>query len=447
MDVVVGRPRVRRRGPGQQQEARRGVRQPTDGPRLAAEEVAVGDRQVRVEHDRVAGDALAVGGVHGDRPGALRLHPGHLGAVADHGAVLLGGAGQGSWDRVHAALREEDAGHRVHVGDDGVDGQGVVGREAGVHRLEGEDPLGARVLEVVVHLGRQPAEAADRGQPREVGGQQVERGVDVAVDEVAHLVAVELGHEVDVAPVPRCLVRAADPLDLVGHRVDVAVHVQRRAVGVERAVERRHRVEVQPVLEPLADAVQGVGDEVRHREDRRTGVEAVAVDLEEPRPPAGDLLALEDRHLPAGAEQAQGGGQPAEPRTDHDHVVGGSLDGAHAFERRRAAAGAQAGQGQSKSQRQRRSNGGPAAGWPVGRTFRVGWRPGAQVSERERSSTRIRLLFGQFSGLWIEIGVCVRSRRSDRPVTPISTKGQPTHTNGPSITRAGALLPLLRLCP
>jgi hypothetical protein len=50
-------------------------------------------------------------------------------------------------------------------------------------------------------FGRQLAEAADRGEPGEVGREQVEGRVDVAVDEVLHLVAVELRDEVDVAQV------------------------------------------------------------------------------------------------------------------------------------------------------------------------------------------------------------------------------------------------------
>ena len=62
------------------------------------------------------------------------------------------------------------------------------------------DLLDARVMEVGGHLGRQPAEAAHPHQPGQVRGEQAERRVDVAVDEAAHLPAVELGDEVDVPP-------------------------------------------------------------------------------------------------------------------------------------------------------------------------------------------------------------------------------------------------------
>ena len=85
--------------------------------------------------------------------------------------MLLGRAGQRPRHGVHAAAREVDPGDRVEVGDDRVDGQRVVRREAGVHRLEGEDPAGTRVAEELVDLrsaaGRNPPVAE---QPEQVGG-------------------------------------------------------------------------------------------------------------------------------------------------------------------------------------------------------------------------------------------------------------------------------------
>jgi hypothetical protein len=73
-----------------------------------------------------------------------------------------------------------------------------------------------------------PPIAASRAR---FGRQQVERRVDVAVDEVGHLVAVELGDEVDVLQVALGLGRAADPRDLLGHRAAVGLDVEHRAVG------------------------------------------------------------------------------------------------------------------------------------------------------------------------------------------------------------------------
>jgi len=250
--------------------------------------------------------------------------------------VLLRRAGERPGHRVHPALGEEDPGDGVHVGDDGVDGQGVVRGEPGVHRLEGQHPLGPGVLEVALHLGREPAEAADRGQPGQVRRQQVEGGVDVAVDEVLHLVAVELGDEVDVLQVALGLGRSADPLDLVGHLPDVGLDVQRRPVRVVRAVERVHRLELEPVLELLAHAVEGVGDEVRHRQHGRAGVEAVGPvtgrrgHLEQAVAATGDRFALQHGHLTAGAHQAEGRGQAGQARPDDDDAVGLPRNGLHA---------------------------------------------------------------------------------------------------------------------
>ena len=91
---------------------------------------------------------------------------------------------------------------------------------------------------------------------REVLGEQVDRRVDVGVDEVAHLVAVELRDEVDVAAVALGLGGRDDALDLGGHGVDVRVHVELGPVRVVRAVERLDGHEVEPVVHVLADGVE-----------------------------------------------------------------------------------------------------------------------------------------------------------------------------------------------
>ena len=62
------------------------------GAAAVGQQVAVGDRQVGVEHDHVGRDPLAVGGAHGPGPAAGDLDPGDLGAVAERHAVLAGGA-------------------------------------------------------------------------------------------------------------------------------------------------------------------------------------------------------------------------------------------------------------------------------------------------------------------------------------------------------------------
>ena len=142
---------------------------------------------------------------------------------------------------------------------DRVEGQGLVGGDPGVQRLEGEDPLRAGVLQVRRDLGRQSSEAADRGEAGQVGGDQVEGRVEVAVDEGVALVAVEpLGepHEALVAArLPR-----TDPLaDLLRHGRGVGLDVELRAVREHRPVDGVQRPEVQPMRpSPEMRAVSGV---------------------------------------------------------------------------------------------------------------------------------------------------------------------------------------------
>ena len=332
MDVVVGDLGVRRRRSREEEEAGGGVVETTDAPRRTPEQVAVGDGQVGVEDDDVGLEALAVGRVHRDGTLAARLDSGDLGAVTEVHAVLLGGRGHRLGHRVHTALGEEDPCDGVHVGDDGVDGEGVVGGEPGVHRLEGEDALGARIAEELPHARCELAESADGDQACEVGREQVEGRVDIAIDEVGHLVAVELGDEVDVAAVARGLLRPDDVADLLGHLVDIGVHVELGAIGIERAVERRDGCELEPVGHVLADAVEGVGDEIGHGEHGRAGVDVEGarsgLQLDATRAATRHVFALEHGHLAACSGEAHGSGEPAEAGADDDDPVGGSGHGA-----------------------------------------------------------------------------------------------------------------------
>ena len=234
---------------------------------------------------------------------------------------------------MHAALRKEHACDRVHVRDDGVDRERVVRREPCIHRLERVDPLGTGVGHVLADLRRQLAEPADGDELGEVGGDEVERGVDIAVDEVLHLVAIELGDEVDIPAVAGSLVRTDHRADLLGHLVDIGVNVEHGSVGVERSVERRYRLEREPVLHGLADCVEAVGDEVGHREDGRAGIEPVGaisrLDVQAPGPPARNRLALEDGDRAARSCEPHRGREPGEARTDDDDVIGRTGDGPH----------------------------------------------------------------------------------------------------------------------
>src|SRR5207237_4776368 len=109
--VPLGRSHVQhRRG--------RRVAQPAHPAGCRGQQVAVGDREIGVEHDDVGGDAFAVGGDHARGPVGASVHIGHPGAVPELHAVLLRGTGQCPGYRVDAAAREVDAGDRVEVGDD-----------------------------------------------------------------------------------------------------------------------------------------------------------------------------------------------------------------------------------------------------------------------------------------------------------------------------------------
>jgi hypothetical protein len=103
---------------------------------------------------------------------------------------------------VHPTVGHEHALDRVHVGDDGVEGERLVRGETGVHRLEAEDLLQSLVGEERRDLLVELAEAAEAdelepGLPRldEVGDR-----VEVHVDEVVHLDAVEALEPVAEAP-------------------------------------------------------------------------------------------------------------------------------------------------------------------------------------------------------------------------------------------------------
>ena len=219
--------------------------------------------------------------------------------------MLLGGCRHGYGEGVHASLGEVHARDRVHVGDDRVDRECVLRCESGVHRLEAEEPLGTGVVEVLTDLGREPAESADGHQFCQVGREEIDGRVDVGVDEVAHLIAIEPRHEVDVAAIARCLGGGNDARNLVGHRIDVGVDVERRAIRVEGAIERLDRHELEPVVHVLADGTKGILDEVGHREHCRPGVEGEAGIAYHPRASAGHRLPLEHRHSTTCAGQPQ----------------------------------------------------------------------------------------------------------------------------------------------
>ena len=243
--------------------------------------------------------------------------------------MLLGGRGQRTRHGVHAALGEVHAGDGVHVGDHRVDRQRPGGGQARVHRLEREQPPQPLVGEEARDLGAEPAEAPQRHQPGQRCADQLQRRVQVAVDEVRQLGAVQLAQEGHEAAVAVRVARAAHGRDLGRHVLDVGADVDARAVGEAGPVGRVQPVQGEPVGQLLADGVQRRGEQLRHGQHRRSGVEGVAAVADQPAPPAGDRLALQHGHLAARTGQVQRRREAAQARADDHHGVGPAGNGTH----------------------------------------------------------------------------------------------------------------------
>ena len=69
-------------------------------------------------------------------------------------------------------------------------------------------------------------EAAERGEPGQLRGQQRQRGVEVRGDEAVELDLVQPRQPIAQPQVALCLPAAGEPFDLGGHRVAVAVDIE-----------------------------------------------------------------------------------------------------------------------------------------------------------------------------------------------------------------------------
>ncbi len=223
-------------------------------------------------------------------------------------------------DHVHAADGHEDPLDRIHVGDHGIQREGFVRGETGVHRLEREDPAEPLVLEERGDLLVEPSEPAepDQLETGAPGLHQVERRVEVGVDERRHLRSVEIGQPVTKAPERGRVLRAGERPDLLGHRLATVAHEQCRPVGVDGPVHGVDRLDRDEVGHVGAGRVERVRQQIRHRQHRGPVVEPE---------PLGDHHAgattrlarpLEDRDLVAAIRQMGRGRQPSQARTDHD---------------------------------------------------------------------------------------------------------------------------------
>ena len=223
---------------------------------------------------------------------------------------------------VHTAVGEEDPGDRVHVGDHGVDREGVAWREPGVHGLEGEQPPQALVGEVGADLGRESPQPAHGQQPCARTVDQGQGGVQIAVDEVLELDGIQPVQEAHQIEIARRVAGRDRVPDLLRHAVRVGVQIDDRSVGEVGAIGRLEPAEGQTVGQALPDAGQRIVDQIGHRENRRTAVEGVPVAVDHPGSTAWLGGAFEQCHPPSGTEQSQCGRQATEAGADHDDVLG-----------------------------------------------------------------------------------------------------------------------------
>jgi hypothetical protein len=217
---------------------------------------------------------------------------------------------------------EVDAAHRVHVRDDAVGGERLVRRQPGVHGLEAEQPPQAVVVEEAVHLRRQPPQPAEVQQTerRPQRADEIERRVEVAVDEVRHLELVQRGEPAHEAIEGGRLPRAARRADLLGHRLTPVAHVDDGAVAEAGPVHRVDRVQREQLGHVGPGGGERLGEQRRHREHGRPGVEPVAVALDSAGAATGHRVPLDDGHVVSAPGEVAGGAEPAEAGAD-DHDV------------------------------------------------------------------------------------------------------------------------------
>ena len=207
---------------------------------------------------------------------------------------------------------------RVHVGDHRVEREGLVGRQAGVHGLEAEQPHAARSSSKKRRDRRaEPAEPAepDQLERRRERAEQVERRVVVPVDEVRHLELVELGEPVAEAVERRGLGRRRRSRAISSAiasrpwrtRISLPSAKQARYIGsTGRSVSSRSIVG--------ADRGEAALDEVGHREHGRPGVEPVAAEARAcPARPPGTSRRLDHRDVVPRRRQVAGGREPDSP--------------------------------------------------------------------------------------------------------------------------------------
>ena len=242
------------------------------------------------------------------------------GVVADVHTRIDQRPGEPGRHHVHATLGHEDALDGVHVRDHGIDRQCLVRSEPGVHRLEAEDLLQALVVEERSHLLVEFAEPTElhEFEPRPPRLDQVERRVEVGVDERVHLGPIQLLQPVTEMTERLGLLGVGELADLLCHRLAAMTDEQRRAVGVHGPVHRVDRVDGDVVLHLGAARVERSFEQVRHREHGGAVVESEPVRHDHSGAPARNRVALDDRHFVARLDEVGRSGEPSQAGTDDD---------------------------------------------------------------------------------------------------------------------------------
>ncbi len=153
--------------------------------------------------------------------------------------------------------------------------------------------------------------------------QQVERRVEVDVDEVGHLDGVELVQPGAEPLESGGVLWSGERLDLGEHLTAVVPDPQRRPVGVDGPVHRIDRPNRAVVGHLGPDRPERVGEQLGHRQHRRAVVEPEPGLGDQPRSPARDRLALDHGDVVSGGDQVGGGRQSTETGADDDHPLRG----------------------------------------------------------------------------------------------------------------------------
>ena len=178
------------------------------------------------------------------------------------------------------------------------------------------------VAEESADLLVEPAEGTELHQFQRVAPRagEVERRVEVGVDERRHLCLVQLLEPVAELDERRRFYFVGESGNLFGHRFATVPHEQLAAIFVDRAVHRVDFLDLHVVGHIRAGGVERIFEQIRHGEHGRAVVEAESVRCDEPSSSARNVVAFKQRHVVAASCEVGSGRQAAESGADHHHV-------------------------------------------------------------------------------------------------------------------------------